>query len=76
MQHLNIVHFNDVYDFKERQKEPVGGVTRFGTNTSITNYNTNNNNNHYTIMTTHNNNHFTINHDNNISLHYSNTITN
>lgn len=26
---LSIVHFNDVYELREREKEPVGGVARF-----------------------------------------------
>ncbi|KAL5466915.1 hypothetical protein EMCRGX_G031077, partial [Ephydatia muelleri] len=26
---LSIIHFNDVYELREREKEPVGGVSRF-----------------------------------------------
>lgn len=26
---LTILHFNDVYEVREREKEPVGGVARF-----------------------------------------------
>ena len=28
---LTIVHFNDVYNIQEREKEPVGGAARFKT---------------------------------------------
>ena len=28
---LTIIHFNDVYNIEERQKEPVGGASRFKT---------------------------------------------
>lgn len=28
---LTIVHFNDVYNIEEREKEPVGGAARFKT---------------------------------------------
>ena len=28
---LSIIHFNDVYDVQEREREPVGGAARFKT---------------------------------------------
>lgn len=28
---FTIIHFNDVYNIEERQKEPVGGASRFKT---------------------------------------------
>ena len=28
---ITVIHFNDVYDVKQRKKEPVGGAARFKT---------------------------------------------
>ena len=32
---LTILHFNDVYEVREREKEPVGGVARFKTKINL-----------------------------------------